>query len=305
MKRIAVFLLVILTVMPSASALAHGVVGDYMFLEPLIAEDPTPANELDIVQPSWTKSSDGHDYSIGFSIEKILMGGGPEDGWVPRLSVGAESSWNYQSPKEGSNVSGFDDLDLFAKYAFLVVPEHELLLGGMIDLQLPTGDPSIQEQNHTSLGPELLWEKGLGDLPNWPVLKYLRPLGFQGDFGYLPALGGHTSHLMFADQVVEYSLPYLSNSVQDIGLTKPFRNMFAFTEFNYSQLVSGPPQETFPNVVVTPGIAYVGYLFELSLGTQLALNNASVPGTHAAIIGLLDIFYDSIIPQANWTPLGR
>jgi len=43
---------------PSASAWAHGVVGDYVFLEPLIAEDPTPANELDIVQPGWTRTSD-------------------------------------------------------------------------------------------------------------------------------------------------------------------------------------------------------------------------------------------------------
>ena len=69
---------------------------------------------------------------------------------------------------------------------------------------------------------------------------------------------------MFADQVVEYSLPYLSNAVRDIGLKQPFRNLFFFTEFNYSQLVTGPSQETFPSIVATPGIAYVGYHFELS-----------------------------------------
>jgi hypothetical protein len=39
----------------------------------------------------------------------------------------------------------------------------------------------------------------------------------------------------------------------------------------------------------------------LSVGTQLALNNAARPDTHAVILGLLDIFYDSIIPQGNWT----
>lgn len=303
-KRTGLLLLIILSVLPKTSALAHGVVGDYVFLEPLIAEDPTPANELDIVQPNWTRSSSGRTFSIGSSIEKVLQAGSPDDDWVPRLSAGAGSSWIYQSPKDGRNVSGFDDLDLFVKYAFLVVPRHELLVGGMINLQLPTGNPTVQMQNHTSLGPELLWEKGLGDLPNWAVLKYLRPFGFQGDFGYLPALGGHTSHLIFADQVVEYSLPYLSNAVHDIGLKQPLRNMFLFTEFNYSQLVAGPPQETFPNIVATPGVAYVGYRFELSLGTQFALNNASVTGTHAAVIGLLDIFFDSIFSQGNWTLFG-
>jgi hypothetical protein len=34
------------------AARAHGVVGDYVFLEPIITQDPTPANELDIFAPS-------------------------------------------------------------------------------------------------------------------------------------------------------------------------------------------------------------------------------------------------------------
>jgi hypothetical protein len=133
----------------------------------------------------------------------------------------------------------------------------------------------------------------------------LRPFGFQADLGYLPALGGHTSHLLFADQVIEYSLLYLSNSVKDFGLTQPFRNLFLFTEFNYSQLIAGPSGQTFPSIIMTPGIAYVGYHFQLSIGTQFALNNASIPDTHAAVLGLLDIFYDSIIPQGNWKLWGK
>jgi hypothetical protein len=114
-------------------------------------------------------------------------------------------------------------------------------------------------------------------------------------------LGGHISDALFADGMVEYSLLYLSNNVHDIGLKPPFRNLFLFTEFNYDQLVAGPSGETFPNLV-TPGIAYVGYRFQVSVGTQLALNNASIPGTHAAVLGLVDIFYDSLFPRwGNWT----
>jgi hypothetical protein len=270
-----------------------------MFLEPLVAEDPTPANEFDIAVPSWNKTSDGNNFSLGYSLEKILY---LDENDMPRFSVGIGNQWQYQWPNSAPDQHGFDDLEMFAKWAFFVSPRHELLLSIGPLLQLPTGTPGVEEQSHTSLGPMFLWEKGMGDLPNWAALKYLRPFGFQGDFGYLPALGGHTSHLMFADQVVEYSLPYLSNSVQDIGLKAPFRNLFFFAEFNYSQLITGPSQETFPIIVATPGIAYVDYYFELSLGTQLALNRAAVPGTHAAIIGLLDIFYDSIFPKAgNWT----
>ncbi len=58
--------------MRASATYAHGVVGDYVFLEPLITEDPTPANELDILSPSWVRSSDANDYSIGFSGEKVL-----------------------------------------------------------------------------------------------------------------------------------------------------------------------------------------------------------------------------------------
>src|ERR1700690_847138 len=82
----------------AGTAYAHGVVGDYVFLEPLITEDPTPANELDIVQPTWTKSADGRTFSIGTSIEKVL---GTDSEGLPRFSLGAGTAWQYQWPNDG------------------------------------------------------------------------------------------------------------------------------------------------------------------------------------------------------------
>lgn len=298
MKRVTVLVLLALICAAPVSAWAHGVVGDYVFLEPLIAEDPTPANEFDIVQPSWTRSADGRNFELATSIEKVI---GLDGNNVPRFSIGGGTDWNYQSPNQGANQTGWDDLEVFAKYAFLIVPEHEFLMSITVDAELPTGSPKIEEQQHSSIGPNLLFEKALGDLPNLPVLKYLRPFGFQGYVGYLPTLGGRTEHQLSSGGVIEYSFSYLSNNVQDIGLKPPLRNLFLFSEINYSQPLRGPAGETFPNIVATPGIAYVGYRFELSLGTQFALNRAAVPGTHAAVIGLLDIFYDSFLPQGNWT----
>jgi len=291
--------LLVLIVSHVSLASAHGVVGDYVFLEPLITQDPTPANELDMLQPSWMRSSDANTYSIGFSMEKILY---LDDEYVPRFSIGGGSNWSHVSPFVGRGKQGFDDLTLIGKYAFYYSLKHEFMLTIAAQLQLPTGNTDIEAQNHTSLGPVFLWEKGMGDLPNLPVLKYCRPFGIQSDFGYVPALGGHTSHHMFADAVIEYSLPYLSNNVRDIGLKWPLRNLFLFNEINYDQLITGPSGQIFPTLLATPGIAYISYHFELALGTQFALNNASVPGTHAAVLGLLDIFYDSIIPHiGNWT----
>lgn len=46
----------------------------------------------------------------------------------------------------------------------------------------------------------------------------------------------------------------------------------------------------------------MNYYLELSIATQFPMNRATVPNNHAAIIGLLDLFIDDIVPQTNWTP---
>ncbi|MGH7000562.1 MAG: hypothetical protein ACREEA_03560 [Stellaceae bacterium] len=300
MRVFAVILLLIFAVgVRPPIALAHGVVGDYAFIEPIVTQDPTPANELDILQPSWVRSSNANTYSIASSIEKVLW---IDKNYMPRFSAGASSSWSYLSPYQGSSLNGFGNLTMFAKYAFFYSFEHEFLLSIALQLQLPTGNADFRPESHTSLGPVFLWEKALGDLPNRQWLKYFRPFAIQSDFGYVPALGGHTSHHMFSDAVIEYSLPYLSNNVTDLGLPSPLRNMFLFNEINYDQLISGPSGQTFPTLLATPGVAYVRHHFELAMATQFALNNASRPGTHAAVLGLVDIFYDSLFPKiGNWT----
>jgi hypothetical protein len=306
MRRIIALSLIGLAALSANLAFAHGTVGDYTFLEPLVADDANPKNEFDILKPQWHRTADGRDFSLGFSLEKTLVPapesysyGTPGGGLV---SVEIGSGWSYLSPKEGAPLSGFDELDLLPKWAFLTIPEHEFRLSIAAHLAIPTGSPSVEAQNHTQLGPELLWAKGFGDLPNRGLTKYLRPFGFQGDFGYIPALGGRTWHEMFADNVVEYSLPYLSNYVKDIGLGWPLRNCYLFTEFNYDQLITGPSGQTFPTILATPGIAFMNYYIQLSLATQFALNRAAVRQDHAAVLALLDLFIDDIFPPTNWTP---
>jgi len=156
MNRIVAIALLILTVSHTRLAWAHGVVGDYVFIEPIITQDPTPANELDILAPSWVRSSDANTYSIGFSMEKVLY---LDENYVPRFSLGGGSSWSHVSPFADRSRQGFGDLTLFGKYAFYYSLEHEFMMTIGFQLQLPTGSTSIEAQNHTSLGPTFLWEK--------------------------------------------------------------------------------------------------------------------------------------------------
>jgi hypothetical protein len=308
MQNLVTLILLVEIFASRSAAWAHGTVGDYTFLEPIVAEDANPKNEFNIFRPQWTRTAEGREFSIGFGLEKVIVpapdsyaNGLPGGGMV---SITIESEWVEQSPKEGRRLTGFNNLELLPKVAFLTMPEHELRLSLGAKFVLPTGSPSIGEQNHTQLGPELLWAKGFGDLPNQGLLKYLRPFAFQGDVGYTPALGGRTWHELFADNVIEYSLPYLSNNVRDIGLPWPLRNMYPYVEFNYDQLIAGPAGQTFPEVLVTPGLAFMNYYLELSIATQIALNKGAVPDNHARVILLLDLFIDDIFPWTNWTPVG-
>ncbi len=291
-----------------ATAWAHGTVGDYTFLEPIVAEDANPKNEFDILRPQWTRTAEGREFSLGFGLEKVLIpapdsySNGRPGGGLFSITIGSE--WIEKSPKEGHRKTGFNDLELLPKVAFLTIPAHELRLSLGAKFVIPTGSPSVEDQQHTQLGPELLWAKGFGDLPNKGFLKYLRPFAFQGDIGYTPALGGRVWHELFADNVIEYSLPYLSNYVHDIGLQWPLRNLYPYVEFNYDQLIDGPAGQTQPQWQVTPGIAFMNYYLEISVATQLALNKAAVPDNHARIIVLLDLFIDDIFPWTNWTPTG-
>lgn len=276
-------------------AFAHGTVGQRTFIEPIVAEDANPKNEADILAPTWTRTAEGRKFSLGFSLEKKLSQNG---------SVLIASEWIANSPKDPDKPfkEGFNNLKLLYKYAFLTLPEHELRLSLAGRLELPTGNPDVGAQTHTRIGPELLWAWGFGEIPNHGIWKYLRPLAIQGDVGYDTKTGGASNDELHADNVIEYSLPYLSDSVKDIGLKWPLRNLILYAEFNYDQIVTGRSNTTFADIRVTPGIAYMDRYVELSVATQFALNNATVADDHSAVLALLDLFIDDIWPVTNWTP---
>jgi hypothetical protein len=102
MKRASLILFLLTICAPCRAASAHGVVGDYIFLEPLTAEDPTPANEFDVIQPGWVKSSDGRTFSLATSIEKVLA---HDSEGLSRFSIGGGTNWSYVSPAAGPSFS--------------------------------------------------------------------------------------------------------------------------------------------------------------------------------------------------------
>jgi hypothetical protein len=90
----------------------------------------------------------------------------------------------------------------------------------------PTGTRQIADQGFTHLGGELLLGKGMGDLPNWASLKYLRPLAVQAEVAYMRAeIAGPATSDVVANFEVEYSLRYLDGFVQLVALDPAWVNL--------------------------------------------------------------------------------
>jgi hypothetical protein len=115
-------------------AIARAQVGKRNYIEPLIADDPNPGNELDLI-PSWVAIAEGSNFSFNFSLEKTLsenfsleLGNAWNDpscnpGFIC-LGAGSSRRGRSRHRQPNSNnfsqqlLSGFDDLEVLPKYAF-------------------------------------------------------------------------------------------------------------------------------------------------------------------------------------------
>jgi hypothetical protein len=305
------------------AGIARAQVGARNFIEPLIVQDPNPGNTLDLL-PSWLRYAHGQSYSLEFSLEKQLSND---------FSVNVQDSWN--DPACGRNflcdgivperrgrvrsrhkrrrrdrvktreqvLTGFTDTEFLTKYAFFESDEHETRLAIGADIFLPSGNPTAGGETHTYVGPMLMYAKGFGDIPNRGFVKYLRPLAIQGDVEYLSVTGGTMSDDVIADWVVSYSLQYLNDYVRPLNVPpRQLCNLNPFAEFTYEQIVRARGAGTPPDLAALPGIAYMTDSWQISVATALALNRATVEFDHAAVITMLSLSLDKLIPKAGWMP---
>src|SRR5258705_12446996 len=85
-------------------------------------------------------------------------------------------------PDEGSSVSGFDNLEITAKYVFFKNAEHELLLAGGVGWDVGgTGSKKVDAESFNTGTPQLFFGKGFGDLPD--QLQLMKPFAVTGVFG--------------------------------------------------------------------------------------------------------------------------
>ena len=163
-------LLAILTSLTIPSALwAHGIVGDRMFIEPLVAEDANIKNELVLPRGEFLTLPDGSFRTVGISLEKALH----PDRW----SIVVEQAI-ISRHELGRTVTGFDDLEVGTKVAVYSNEAHEFVLSPALFVTVPTEARKVADE--VELHPQILFAKGFGDLKT----GWLRPFALQGDAGY-------------------------------------------------------------------------------------------------------------------------
>lgn len=233
-----VFASVLLLLMPGLAS-AHGVVGDRIFLSPIVGNDAFPDNALDLS----TRRSD-YEFSLLGGLEKQLS-----DNSSLLFVVG----WDRITPSHRRRgTSGSTDLSIYFRQAAYVSTPHELELTLSPILVVPTGNRQIADQGYAHLGGEVLLGKGLGDLPDSPSLKYLRPFAVQAEAGYAGRIQGPANSDVFGNFEVEYSLEYFNRFVERINLDRPWVELVPYVQLNYAQSFIASRLTTSPDFLVCP-----------------------------------------------------
>ena len=268
---------------------AHGIVGDRIVLSPIVGNDAFPDNALTLAA-----RRSNYEFSLLPALEKQLS---------DNSSLLFVSSWQRITPGAGRRrQEGFGDLSIYYRRAVFISAPHEMEFTLSPFVVLPLGNRRIADQGYTHLGGELLLAKGLGDLPDQPSLKYLRPFALQAELGYAGRIQGPANSDVVGNLELEYSLEYLNRFVERLNLGRPLIQLVPYVQFNYAQSFIASRLTTKPDFRLTPGLAYLGDYCELSIGAQVALNDAAPSGDRVAVIGLVEIFYDNIFPPLGWNP---
>jgi hypothetical protein len=198
-----------LLLLGSTAAYAHGIVGNRIFLSPIVGNDAFPDNAFDL-----TMRRCDHEFSLLPVLEKqfsdnssLLFVGG----WY-RVTLGARQR----------RVAGFGDLTIYYRHALYISVPHQLEVTLSPFLVVPTGTRRIADQGYTHLGGEMLIGKGLGDLPNSAALKYLRLFALQAEAGYAGGIQGPANSDVFGNLELEYSVQYLDKFVMRLDVGRPF-----------------------------------------------------------------------------------
>jgi hypothetical protein len=196
-------------------------------MQTLIARDATLNNNLDVLEPRWTRGSEGREMFLGFGVEKLI---------ARNLEIEIGGEWDKIWPQHGGSGDGFGNVDFGLKYVFLNEEQFQFALAPAVSF--PTNTNIAGEEQQTSAGVDFLWGGRLTGLPDSGWTEYLRAVEIQGDLGYSRSVGAAANEEFHFDPVIDYSMPYLAY-IDAAKIPWPISNLYLFTELNLERVPHG------------------------------------------------------------------
>ena len=193
---------------------------------------------------------------------------------------------------------GFDNISVSAKYQLWEIPDREFILslGGAIDLG-GTGSKPLGVNSYSTYTPNLYFGKGFGDLPT--ALQYLKPLALTGTLGYEIPGKSSDSNVLDWGVALEYSLPYLQEHVEDVGLPHPIRDLIPLVEFNLSSPTNANGKIT--TGTINPGVLWEGRYCQIGAEAVIPVNARTGPNVGGVV--QVQFFIDDLFPRVFGHPV--
>ena len=296
------------------AAQAHGLIGKRFFPATLATDDPFVADELSLPTISYLKLRGTEDAP---PTKQISLSGELSKRLGPDLGVSLAGSFTMLDPDEGSSVSGFDNLEISAKYVFFKDAPHELLLALGLGWDVGgTGSKKVDAESFNTWTPQLFFGKGFGDLPD--QLELMKPFAITGVLGLAVPSRVHTKTFETSDTgevdvkkplnptvfhwgfSFQYNVQYLQSYVRDVGIPAPFNRMIPIVELALETPVDGRNAGRTTGTV-NPGIIWFGRYFQLGLEAVIPVNHDVSKNIGA--LAQIHFYLDDILPQVfTWTP---
>jgi hypothetical protein len=99
---------------------------------------------------------------------------------------------------------------------------------------------------------------------------------------------------------LQYSLPYYTSQVKDLGLPGFLNSLVPLVEVAWSSPAS-KPSNLGTQAVFAPGIIYLGQTYQLGIEALVPANRAS--GRNIGVISQIHLFFDDLFPTTLGKPI--
>jgi hypothetical protein len=289
------------------TAQAHCEVGERTFGSTITFDDPCVSDELSLPTIQSFKNGDEP------SAQELDISGEYTKTVTRNFGVSLEEEWVHLDAPGESSHSGFDNLATSFKYQFVRDAHRELAMSASLDVDWGgTGAKSIGAEPFTTLTPTWFAGKGFGFLPN--NLKLLRPLAVTTELGYSFPTQSSTTEFEDGARIetrnpqflvwggsLQYSMPYLKDQVQNLGLPQFVNRLVLITEFSFQTQTSNFDGDERTTGTINPGLLYVADKYQLGVEAIIPINRAS--GDDVGVIANLHLFLEDIFPNSLGRPL--